>query len=180
MAAVTLTRPLWWVARRSLRLLTGLILMALLLGLGAGASEAAPSSGPPAAASVSAYSVSASPVAASSVSAWGTAGGTVAELSPGVAESPTGVTVRVGGARADRTDAGVDGTDAGVDGTDAGVDGTDAGVDGTDAAAALGGSTPVGHVGPDRRSTAAITAEAVVPGGPGHPLPTGQRAPPTR
>ncbi|MGW4461267.1 hypothetical protein [Micromonospora sp. NPDC004704] len=46
MTAVTLSRPLWWVARRSLRLLTGLILMALVLGLSAGAADAAPPSAP--------------------------------------------------------------------------------------------------------------------------------------
>jgi hypothetical protein len=48
---VTFSHALWWVARRSMRLLTSLILMALVLGLSAGGAEAAASPAPPAVAS---------------------------------------------------------------------------------------------------------------------------------
>ncbi|MEV4625820.1 hypothetical protein AB0J90_05960 [Micromonospora sp. NPDC049523] len=67
MTAVPLSRPLWWVARRSLRLLTGLILMALVLGLSAAAADAAPPSahrsGVPAHAAVTAAATATEPQA---------------------------------------------------------------------------------------------------------------------
>lgn len=160
MAAVTLTRPLWWVARRSLRLLTGLILMALLLGLGAGTSEAAVPTGPPVAASSPVIS---SP-ATSSVTAPEVAEETAADLPPAVAESPTGFTAPAGAARAGDAPQTVEPTD----------------VEGADTSAPVADRLPAGYAGPDRRSTALTTAEAVRPGGPGHALPTGSRAPPTR
>ncbi|MFI6758946.1 hypothetical protein ACIBF5_07350 [Micromonospora sp. NPDC050417] len=155
MAAVTLTRPLWWVARRSLRLLTGLILMALLLGLSAGTGEVAPAT----------PSLAAASAAAATTPSTGDA--TTTDPRGVVAEPPTGTRPEAGAAE---TEVG-EGTQvvAPVE-----VDGA------VEPAPVAAERATLTSVEPDPRSIRRVPAAAHASSGSGHGLPTGQRAPPLR
>ncbi|WP_326560720.1 hypothetical protein [Micromonospora sp. NBC_01796] len=148
MTAVTLSRPLWWVARRSLRLLTGLILMALVLGLSAGAADAAPPSAHRATAPV--HAVVTGPA-------------TPDNNTPPAAIPPT----------ATRPETPITGAATAAVRAGERVDSDDA----TDRVPAVDRVT-VAPGQPDRRTTPDRPTRSTIPAGSGHGLPAGPRAPP--
>ncbi|WP_329107812.1 hypothetical protein OG792_05130 [Micromonospora sp. NBC_01699] len=151
MTAVTLSRPLWWVARRSLRLLTGLILMALVLGLSAGIAEAAPAP-PPAPAAAATQAVTGAP-----------------DQDPPFIEIPPAATPTT----TDAMRAATTGTSVVNAGERADSD------DATDRAPAAAPLT-AGPGRPDQRSVSRTPARSSLPVATGYGLPAGPRAPPLR